>query len=260
MDAFFAPFPDFRDFLPPNLYRPDFHRPIFYSPTPLGLCHLAFTVRRTCPGYDKAPGLSDLWITENKKGNKKKGGTRNRQVDSDEENQLNAEIEMQIQDEIEKALEGGDSSDSAGGGKEAVIGDLREQNDVSINGTSKFSFEAPRALPSTRNSDTTSREPVTPTKFSENHNFLKRSINDLSFTPEPDTRKNPRPLHSQNNSLLTQILSKLPALSNTVESQTAHIVALEKRIEEVTFHSKGNTQASKANQVAAKRLRQWRIG
>lgn len=52
---------------------------------------------------------------ENKKGNKKKGGTRNRQVDSDEENQLNAEIEMQIQDEMEKALEGDSVSDSVSG-------------------------------------------------------------------------------------------------------------------------------------------------
>ena len=135
-------------------------------------------------------------ITENKKGNKKKGETRNRQVDLDEENQLNAGIEMQIQDKIEKALEGGNLSDSAGGGKEAVIGDLSEQNDVSMNGTSKFSFEAPRALPSTRNSDATSKKWVTPIKFFENPNFFKRSINNLSFTPEPNTRKSPKYLHS----------------------------------------------------------------
>ncbi len=41
--------------------------------------------------------------TEDKKGNKKKGGTRSSQADLEEENQQNAELEMQIQGEIEKA-------------------------------------------------------------------------------------------------------------------------------------------------------------
>ena len=189
---------------------------------------------------------------ENKKGNKKKGGGRNRQVDSDEENLLNAEIEMQIHDEIDKAQEGDSTLDGAGNVGEVEAEDVSEQNDITMSGGSIFSFVAPQALPTLRNSDATNREPVTPTKFSENPSFLKRSINDLSFTPEPVTRK--RFSQTQDNILLTQILSKLDLLSNTVESQTAHISALEKRIEELTFHSKGSTQASKANQVAAKKI------
>ncbi len=41
--------------------------------------------------------------TEDKKGNKKKSGTRSSRADLKEENQRNAELEMQIQREIEKA-------------------------------------------------------------------------------------------------------------------------------------------------------------
>lgn len=48
-------------------------------------------------------------------------------------------------------------------------------------------------------------------------------------------------------SLFSQILSKLELLSKTVESQTAQIVALETRIEELTMLSKGNNQVNKAN-------------
>lgn len=189
---------------------------------------------------------------ENKKGNKKKGGARNRQVDSDEENQLNAEIEMQIQDEIEKAKEGDSMSDSASGVGELEVRDGSKHDDIIMNGDSMFSFVAPQALPTLRNGDTVNRDPVTPTKILENPNFIKRSINDLSFTPEPITWK--KFLQTQDNSLLSQILSKLDPLSNTVESQIAHILALEKRIEELILHSKRNTQASKANQVVAKKI------
>lgn len=129
--------------------------------------------------------------------------------------------------------------DGTGNVGEMEAGDVSEQNDITMSGGSIFSFVAPQALPTLRNSDATNREPVTPTKFLENPNFLKRSINDLFFTPEPVTRK--RFSQTQDNILLTQILSKLDLLSDTVESQTAHILALEKRIEKLTFHSKGST-------------------
>lgn len=42
--------------------------------------------------------------------------------------------------------------------------------------------------------------------------------------------------------------------SRELESQTAHIVALKKRSEELTSHSKGHTQASKANLGVTKKI------
>lgn len=180
-----------------------------------------------------------------KRGSKKKGETQVRQGEVDGENQLAAGVERQIQEEREKAQEVVSTQCDLRGVDEMEIGDTLEQSSKTMNGNSSFSFEAshpPRI------------EPVTPTKFSENSKFLKRSINDLSFTPEPIVRKNPRIHHFQDSSLLTQILSKLDVLSETVESQTAHIVALEKRIEELTFQSKGHTQANKVNRGATKKI------
>ncbi|MCJ1345401.1 hypothetical protein MMC31_003608 [Peltigera leucophlebia] len=113
------------------------------------------------------------------------------------------------------------------------IGDTLEQDRKTMNGNSSFSFEASHAP---------RIESVTPTKFSKNS------------TPGPIIRKNPRIHHFQDISLLTQILSKLDVLSETVESQTAHIVALEKRVEELTSHSKGQTQAIKANRGVTKKI------
>lgn len=107
------------------------------------------------------------------------------------------------------------------------------------------------------NSEASDRGPITPTKFSEYSNSLKRSINDLSFTLAPVTKK--RFLKTQDNSFPTQILSKLDLLSDTADSQTAYIIALEKPIKELTPHFNGNTKANKANQVAAN-LRQWQLG
>lgn len=88
----------------------------------------------------------------------------------------------------------------------------------------------------------------------EHPKFLKRSIHDFSFTPESVTRKNPKFSIGHNVSLFAQIVSKLDLLSNTVESQTAQINALERRIEELTLSSKGNTQINKANQAAVKKI------
>ncbi len=192
--------------------------------------------------------------TEDKKGNKKKGGTQSSQADLEEENQQNAELEMQIQGEIEKA-QGEDRVQGHGGGldEEEEMEDSIEQRENTINKDSEFSFVAPRAS-RTRNERESRKAPVTPTKVFENSNFLKRSINDLSFTPEPLTRKNPRTWQKSEDSLFSQILSKLELLSETVESQTAQIVALETRIEELITLSKGNNQANKANRAATRKI------
>lgn len=190
---------------------------------------------------------------ENKKW-KKKGGTRKRQTDSDDENLLSAEIEMQIQGEIEKAQEGESFSKSISDLDDAETEDVSVQRGTTMSANSKFNFVGPRVLPPMPDSDRPNREPVTPTKFSEHPSFLKRSINDLSFTPERIARKNLRLSEGHDSSLLAEILSKLSLLSDTVDSQTARIVALEKRIEELTTHSKGNTQINKANQLAVKKI------
>lgn len=44
--------------------------------------------------------------SEDKKGTKKKGGTRTRQADAEEETRHNAELEMQIREEMERAQKG----------------------------------------------------------------------------------------------------------------------------------------------------------
>lgn len=201
------------------------------------------------PSLARTPAqLKEVMIpasTKEKKGSKKKGGTQVRQGEVDRENQLAAGVERQIQEEGERAREVTSTPSDLSGVEEMKIGDTLEQGSKTVNGNSSFSFEAlhpPRI------------EPVTPTKFSENSKFLKKSINDLSFMPEPIVRKNSRTHHFQDSSLFTQILSKLDMLSETVESQTAHIVALEKRMEELTFQSKRQTQANKANRGATKKI------
>lgn len=47
---------------------------------------------------------------------------------------------------------------------------------------------------------------------------------------------------------------KLESLTQTVESQTTHILALEKQITELTTHSNGNIQANKANRAATRKI------
>lgn len=132
------------------------------------------------------------------------------------------------------------------------IGDTHEQGSKTVNGNLLFSFEA---------SHPPNIESVTPTKFSKNAKNLKRSINDLSFMPKPIIWKNLRTHHFQDSSLLIQILSQFDMLSDSVESQTAHIkshtahiIALEKRKEELIFQFKVLTQANKANQGATKKI------
>ena len=137
-----------------------------------------------------------------------------------------------------------------------------------INENSEFNFVAPHASRNMRENATSGKEPVTPTKVQGNSSFLKRSLDDLSFTPEPPVRKNPRTLHKIKDHLHVDILSKLKSLSKVVESQTAHIVALESWVESQTAHivalesqveelstlSKDNLQANKANRASTKKI------
>lgn len=124
-------------------------------------------------------------------------------------NQLTARVERQIQ-EMRKKAQGVVSTQSDLSGIDKIeIRDTLEQGSKTVNGNSLFSIET---------SYPTSIEPVTPTKFSENSKFLKRSINNLSFTPKPIIRKNPRIHCFLDSSFLTQILSKLDILWEIVES------------------------------------------
>ena len=192
--------------------------------------------------------------SEDKKGTKKKGGTRTKRADAEEETQHNAELEMQIREEMERAQEGSSAQAGAGGQEEVEMEDNVEVGEDGMNENSEFSFVAPHASRNMRENATSGKEPVTPTKVQGNSSFLKRSLDDLSFTPEPPVRKNPRTLQKIKDHLLVDILSKLESLSKVVESQTAHIVALESRVEELSTLSKGNLQANKANRAATKKI------
>lgn len=180
-----------------------------------------------------------------KKGSKKCGDHRNAQAEFDEESKMMAEVERQIQEEGKRAQREGTSLQ--GEVTEAMMETANTSDDEEINKTNgpQFTFEKPHAL---------GKEAVTSTRFSENANFLKRSINDLSFTPEPPIRKDPRIQDLRDYSILCQILSKVEALSKTVEGQSAHIIALEKRIEELTSQSKIHLQANKTNRGATKKI------
>ena len=125
---------------------------------------------------------------EDKKGNKKKSGARSSRADLEEDNQRNAELKMQSQREIEKS-QGGNRVQGHGGGldKEKEMERRKEQRENTMNKSSEFSFVAPRTS-LTGSERESCKAPVTPTKIFENSNFLKRSINDLSFTTEPLTK------------------------------------------------------------------------
>lgn len=77
---------------------------------------------------------------ENKKGNKKKKRTQNRQIDLDKKNQLNAEIEIQIKDEIKKVLKGNSILDSMSNVKEMKASNMSKVEDITINRYLIFSF------------------------------------------------------------------------------------------------------------------------
>lgn len=122
-----------------------------------------------------------------------------------------------------------------------------------IKRNSAFLFVVSRSVTVSK-SRASEKAPVTPTKMSRELNFFKRSINNLLFTSEPVIRKNPRITKEIENILLSQILSKLEKLSETIESQTAYILSLEKKIDELSNHSKRNIKTAKANRVATKKI------
>lgn len=192
--------------------------------------------------------------SEDKKGTKKKGGTRTRRADADEETQHNAELEMQIREEIERAQEESSAHAGVGVQEEVEMEDNIEMGEGRMNENSEFSFVAPHSARNMRENATSGKEPVTPTKVQGNPSFLKRSLDDLSFTTEPPVRKNPQTLQKTKDYLLVDILSKLESLSKVVEGQKTYIVALELRIEELNTLHKGNHQANKANWAATKKI------
>ncbi len=136
---------------------------------------------------------------------------------------------------------------------EKEMEDGSEEDEETTKRNSAFRFAVPRSV-TVPKSRVSGKAPVTPTKISEQLNFLKRSINDLSSIPESVIQKNPRITKEIENILLSQILSKLEKLSETVESQTEHILSLEKKINELSIHSKRNIETAKANRVAIKKI------
>ena len=132
--------------------------------------------------------------------------------------------------------------------------DSLEQEEGTMTESPAFSFAIPRPSAAMRKGAAISKPPITPNKISRDTNFLKRSINNLSFTPERLTRKNPKNTLGDENSILKQVLVKLETPTQTVESQTTHILALEKQLGGLNTHSKGNVQANKASRAATKKI------
>ncbi len=166
---------------------------------------------------------------------------------------------MQIQSEMERSQRGDVTQEAAGeleeGGVEEEDGEMEDSVDQGVETTNEnlaFSFKIPR--PSSTIWEGRTRALITPTKISGDPKFLKRTINDLSFTPKPLERKNPRATRMDESFIFKQILSKLDSLSQTVETQTKHICTLEKRVEELTMQIKGKAQANKASQAATKKI------
>ena len=166
---------------------------------------------------------------------------------------------MQIQSEMERSQRGDVTQEAAGeleeGGVGEEDGEMEDSVDQGVETTNEnlaFSFKIPRPSSTIREGRT--RAPITPTKISGDPKFLKRTINDLSFTLEPLERKNPRTTRIDESFIFKQILSTLDSLSQTVETQTKHICALEKRVKELNMQTKGNAQANKASQAVTKNI------
>ncbi len=106
---------------------------------------------------------------------------------------------------------------------------IPEEDEGGANRKSAFEFVVPRPITAPKSQKSLRKMPITSTKISGELNFLKRSINNLSFTPKPVTRKNPEITEEIKNILLNQILSELDKLSETVETQIGYILALEKK-------------------------------
>lgn len=77
------------------------------------------------------------------------------------------------------------------------------------------------------------------------------------YTPELLTRKSSKTIKMDKSLILRQVRAKLDSLSPTVESQTAHILALKKHVERLTTQAKRNVQADKASQTATKKIQNY---
>lgn len=98
-------------------------------------------------------------------------------------------------------------SNSASDKRKVEVGNMNRYNDMTMNIGLIFSFVRPQTLPTLCNRVAINKKPVTAIEFSENSNFLKRSIHDLNFSTESIIRKNF--LQTPDNNLFIQILSKL---------------------------------------------------
>lgn len=114
-----------------------------------------------------------------------------------EKKSYNIEAECQIQSKMRRS-EGGNTTWGVTGGpdeeeekdKEKNMKNSVNQKVETMNENSTFGFDIlylPIAI-----RESMSKSLITPTKISENSEFLKKSINDFSFTPELLTRKNAR--------------------------------------------------------------------
>ena len=143
--------------------------------------------------------------TKVKKGNRKKEGAQ-KQAELEVEKQHNGELEMQIQGKLEKAHEenlirGGASNLDKKGEEKEIENSLELGEEIKTKNPA-FSFAIPQPLAVMRKGAAINKPPITPTKISGDTNFLKRSMNDLLFTPIPLTRKNPKVTGNEENSIL----------------------------------------------------------
>lgn len=136
-------------------------------------------------------------------------------------------------DKIEKALKNDSISNSVSDIGDIKAKDMNKVENITINKSLIFSFVALQMLPALHNNHIINRKSITSTKFSENLNFFKRSINNLFFTFELIIKK--KILETQNNIFLIKIRSKFDLLLNIMESQMLYILALEMQIEEFIF-------------------------
>lgn len=97
---------------------------------------------------------------------------------------------MQIQDKIEKIFKDNNLLDSVSSIKDMKTKNVSKIEDIIINAGSILNFLTSQILPILCNSNTINRKPVvTLTKFSKYLKFLKKFINDFSFTSKPITKK-----------------------------------------------------------------------
>lgn len=124
------------------------------------------------------------------KNSKKKSGTQ-KSTKFDKKNQYNQELKTQIRDEIEKTQ---DQSMPKRDKSIIKVGEVTNREDEVENrleedkGTIKRNLVFRFAIlwpVTTPKSKCLGKAPVTPTKISEELNFLKKLINNLSFNPKP---------------------------------------------------------------------------